>query len=218
MIGLIGKKIGITHLFKENGDFIPVTVIEAGPCRIFQKKTEKSDGYNAVQLGFGELPEKKAKKPALGHSKKVNSAPQKILREFRLNPKEIEKINAGEELTISIFKKGEYVDVTGDSKGKGFSGVMKRHGFSGAPASHGSHYFKRHGGSIGGRYPQHTRKGTRMAGRMGNEQVTIQNLEIADIREKNNLILIKGSIPGNKNSFVLIKKAKKRLPRSEGSQ
>ena len=209
MLGLIGKKIGMTHLFKEDGNFIPVTVIQAGPCPVVQKKTKKTDGYNAIQLGFGEVKEKRVKKPELGHFKKVNLTPQKILREFRLAPKEIEGINVGQELNISIFKKGEYLDITGTSKGKGFAGVMKRHGFRGAPASHGTHYSKRHGGSIGSRFPQHVRKGTRMAGRMGNERVTVQNLEIADIRPEDNLILIKGSIPGNKNSFVLIKKAKK---------
>jgi len=209
MLGIIGKKIGITHIFKEDGNFVPVTVIQAGPCSVVLKKTEKTDGYNAIQLGFGDIKEKKVKKPQLGHFKKVNLTPKKILHEFRLGPQEIEGINIGQELNTSIFKKGECVDVTGTSKGKGFAGVMKRHGFHGAPASHGRHYFRRHGGSIGSRYPQHVRKGTRMAGRMGNEQVTVQNLEIADIRPEDNLILIKGSIPGNNKGFVLIKKTVK---------
>ena len=209
MLGLIGKKIGITHIFKEDGNFVPVTVVQAGPCSVVQTKTEKTDGYNAIQLGFGDIKEKKVKKPQLGHFKKVNLIPKKILHEFRLGPQEIEGINIGQELNTSIFKKGECVDVTGTSKGKGFAGVMKRHGFHGAPASHGRHYFRRHGGSIGSRYPQHVRKGTRMAGRMGNEQVTVQNLEIADIRPEDNLILIKGAIPGNNKGFVLIKKTVK---------
>lgn len=209
MIGLIGEKIGVTHLFKEDGNFIPVTVIQAGPCRVVQKKTEKNEGYNAIQLGFGEIKEKKVKKPQLGHFKKANLPAQKTLHEFRLGPKEMEEIKIGQELNISLFKKGDFVDVTGTSKGKGSAGVMKRHGFAGAPGSHGRHYFRRHGGSIGSRYPQHVRKGTRMAGRMGNAQVTVQNLEIADIRSEDNLILVKGSVPGNKKSLVLIKKAKK---------
>lgn len=209
MLGIIGKKIGITHIFKEDGNFVPVTVVQAGPCSVVQTKTEKTDGYNAIQLGFGDIKEKKVKKPQLGHFKKVNLTPKKILHEFRLGPQEIEEINIGQELNTSIFKKGECVDVTGTSKGKGFAGVMKRHGFHGAPASHGRHYFRRHGGSIGSRYPQHVRKGTRMAGRMGNEQVTVQNLEIADIRPEDNLILIKGAIPGNNKGFVLIKKTVK---------
>ncbi len=213
MLGLIGKKIGITHLFKEDGNFVPVTVIQAGPCRVVQKKTEGNNGYNAIQLGFGEADEKKAKKPELGHFKKANLPPQKVLREFRLDVQDIKEFNVGQELNLSIFKKGQLVDITGTSKGKGFAGVMKRHGFKGAPGSHGTHYFHRHGGSIGCRFPQHTRKGMRMAGRMGNARVTVQNIEVVDIRPEDNLLLVKGSIPGVKNSVLLIKKAKK-SPRS----
>jgi len=209
MIGLIGKKIGATHLFKEDGNCVQVTVIQAGPCHVVQKKTEENGGYNAIQLGFGDIKEKKAKKPQLGHFKKANLPPKKVLHEFRLAAQDVKEYNVGQELNTSIFKKGEYVDITGTSKGKGFAGVMKRHGFKGAPGSHGRHYFRRHGGSIGSRYPQHVRKGTRMAGRMGNAQVTVQNLEIADIRPEDNLILVKGSIPGNKKSVILIKKATK---------
>lgn len=209
MLGLIGKKIGITRIFRDDGASIPVTVIQAGPCKVVQKKIQKTDGYNAIQLGFGDIREKKVKKPHAGHFKKLNLPPQKMLREFRLDQKEIEGINAGQEINLSIFKKGELVDITGTSKGKGFAGVMKRYGFRGAPGSHGTHYFHRHGGSIGSRFPQHVRKGTRMPGRMGNARVTIQNIEIADTRPEDNLLLVKGSIPGNKNSFVLVQKRKK---------
>lgn len=210
MLGLIGRKIGMTCLFGKEGTVIPVTVIKTGPCTVLQKKTEKTEGYNSVQLGFEEIQEKKVKKPQLGHFKKINVKPQNLRREFRLTPSEIEGINVGQELNISIFKKGEYVDITGTSKGKGFAGVMKRYGFKGAPASHGTHYFRRHGGSIGCRFPQHTRKGMRMAGRMGNAKVTLQNLEIADLMPEDNLLLVKGAVPGVNNSFVLIKKAKKK--------
>lgn len=209
MLGLIGRKIGITHIFKDDGNSIPVTVIQAGPCKVAQKKTSQTDGYNSIQLGFGDILEKKVKKPQTGHFKKSNISPQKILREFRIDAKEIEGINEGQEINLSIFKKGELVDITGTSKGKGYAGVMKRYGFKGAPGSHGTHYFKRHAGSIGCRFPQHTRKGMRMAGRMGNARATIQNIEIADIKPEDNLLLVKGSVPGNKNSFVLIRKAKK---------
>lgn len=214
MIGLIGRKVGMTHLFKDDGSFVPVTVIQAGPCKVVQKKTDESDGYYAIQFGFGEISEKKIKKPQLGQFKKRNIPPQKKLQEFRMGAEEIKTFNVGQELNTSLFKKGDYVDITGISKGKGFAGVMKRHGFKGAPASHGTAYFKRHGGSIGCRFPQHTRKGMRMAGRMGNARVTVQNLEVTDIKPEDNLILIKGAVPGNKNNFVLIKKAKKKTAKS----
>ena len=210
-IGLIGKKIGMTQIMKENGEVVPVTVIQAGPCVVVQKKTTESDHYNALQLGFADRKEKKTNKPLLGHFKKGGVSPKKILKEIRLDASEVGQYEIGQEIKADIFKVGEYVDVVGTTKGRGFAGVIKRHGFRGAPASHGTHDYKRHGGSIGSAsYPSKVYKGIKMPGRMGGSRVTIQNLKIENIRSEQNLLLIKGAIPGADNGTVLIKKAVKK--------
>ena len=210
-IGLIGKKIGMTQIMKENGEVVPVTVIQAGPCVVVQKKTTESDHYNALQLGFADRKERKTNKPLLGHFKKGGVSPKKILKEIRLDASEVGQYEIGQEIKADIFKVGEYVDVVGTTKGRGFAGVIKRHGFRGAPASHGTHDYKRHGGSIGSAsYPSKVYKGIKMPGRMGGSRVTIQNLKIENIRSEQNLLLIKGAIPGADNGTVLIKKAVKK--------
>lgn len=203
---ILGKKIGMTQIFDENGRAIPVTVIEAGPCTVVQIKSKDSDGYEAIQLGFGEIKEKKLIKPAKGHFTKVNVTPKKHLREFR-----IEEIsyNVGDEIKADIFSAGETVDVTGTSKGKGFQGVIKRHGQSRGPMGHGSMYHRRPGSMGSTSTPGRVYKGKNLPGHMGNETVTVQNLEIVKVDLDKNVLLIKGSVPGNKGAILKIRNSVK---------
>ncbi|MGB9630086.1 MAG: 50S ribosomal protein L3 [Thermodesulfobacteriota bacterium] len=208
-LGIIGRKLGMTQIFLEDGSVVPVTVVEAGPCPVIQKKTKEKDGYNAVQLGFLPKKSERANKPLSGHFKKAGVQPTYYLKEFRLE--EIEGIEVGQVVTVGLFKPGDLVDVTGLSKGRGFTGVMKRHGFHGAPGSHGTHEYFRHGGSVGSAtYPHHVFKGLKMPGHHGNQRITIQNIKVVDIKEDQNLILLQGGIPGSRNSWVLIRNATKR--------
>lgn len=206
-LGLIGRKLGMTQIFKPSGEAVPVTVVEAGPCVVISKRTLEKDGYTALQLGFGHVKPYKVNKPLRGIFKKIGVEPRKYIREFRVE--DVNSFEIGQEIRVDIFQEGERVDVTGISKGKGFAGPMKRHGFSGGPASHGS-AFHRYGSSLGAHTePGHVFKGKRMAGHMGNVRVTVKNLEVVKVYPEKNLILIKGGIPGSRNSIVLIKKAKK---------
>lgn len=211
-IGLLGKKLGMTQIFDEDGSVVPVTVIQAGPCYAIQKKSEKTDGYNAIQFGFDEV--KKAKnvnKPLTGHFKKANVSPLKFIKEFKVTDEELESTEIGSQISVELFKPGDYVDVTGTSKGKGFAGVVKRHGFKGSPASRGTHEYFRHGGSIGQNMtPGRTMKGKKMPGHMGNERVTVQNLKVVEVRGDTNILMVKGAIPGPTNGYVIIKKAVKK--------
>ncbi len=210
-IGILGRKVGMTQYFDEDNHAIPITVVEAGPCPVVQKKTIATDRYNAIQLGFLDQKRQRLTMPKLGHFDKVNVPAKRFLREIRLDEEEIQNYEAGQEIKVDIFESGEYVDVTGFTKGKGFTGVMKRHGFRGAKASHGTHEYFRHGGSIGSSaFPSRVFKGRKMAGRKGNERITIQNLQIVDVRVDQNLLLIKGSVPGAVNGLLIIKKAKKK--------
>ncbi len=210
-LGLLGKKLGMTQLYSDNEEVVPVTVVELGPCTILQKKTMDRDRYSAIQIGFGDKREKRCTKPELGHFKKAGVEPKRIIRELRLPPKAEEKFEVGQELKVDMFSAGDYVDVTGTSKGKGFQGVMKRHNFRGFLASHGTHEYFRHGGSIGCRLtPGRVFPGKRMAGRMGNATVTTQNLKVFKVDPERNLIFIKGSIPGPSNAFVTVFQAKKK--------
>jgi large subunit ribosomal protein L3 len=208
MKGIVGKKVGMTQIFNENGDVIPVTLIEAGPCYIVQKKTVDKDGYEAVQLGYGEVSEKRLTKAVAGHLKKVSVPPVRHLREFKFsNYSELEE---GQKLDAGIFAVGERVDVVGTSKGKGFAGVVKRHHFGGGRKTHGQSDRHRAPGSIGaGTTPGRVYKGMRMAGRMGGERVTASNLEVVIVDPERNLLAVKGSIPGAKNSLVLVNEASK---------
>lgn len=212
--GIIGRKLGMTRIFDENGDSVPVTVIEAGPCAVVQIKTREKEGYDALQLGFLEKKSSRVSKPLLGHFKKAGKGPFYVLREFRVeDPSEFQ---LGQEIRVDVFEVGDYVDVTGWSKGRGFAGVMKRHGFSGAPGSHGTHEYFRHGGSIGAATdPGRTFKGKRMPGHYGNERVTVQNLKVVDVKPEANLLLVKGAVPGAVNSILLIREAKKKKSSSE---
>lgn len=200
--GLIGKKIGMTQLFDENGKVIPVTVVEAGPCTVVQKKTIENDGYAAVQVGFGDVKVTKVNKPMAGHFKKADVAPKKVLKEFRLE--DTESVNVGDILKADIFAVGDRVDVVGTSKGKGTAGVIKRWNFARLKESHGTGPVHRHGGSLGVIDPARIFKGKKMAGHLGAEKVTVQNLDVVKVDVENNLIAIKGAIPGPKNGIVVI--------------
>lgn len=200
---ILGKKLGMTQIFKENGDVVPVTVVEAGPMVVVQKKTVEKDGYNAIQVGFADIKAQRVTKPKKGHFDKAGLAYKKFLREIRVeNPDEYE---IGQEIKADLFAAGDTVDVTGTSKGKGTQGVVKRHGFGRGRETHGSKFHRMPGGLSAGTYPGRVFKGHRMMGRMGNETVTVQNLEIVRIDVDNNLILIKGGIPGPKKGLVSIK-------------
>lgn len=205
---LIGKKIGMTQIFTSEGAVVPVTVLQAGPCVVTQKKTVESDGYNAVQLGFQkELKDQKVTKPMAGHFKKAGVDAQRFLKEFRVE--NIEQFNIGQEIDATLFAEGDIVDIQGVSIGRGFQGVVKRYGFSGGPASHGSH-FHREPGSIGMcEFPGETLKGKKMPGHMGNKNVTIQCLEVVKVMPEKNILLVKGAVPGHKNGIVYIKETVK---------
>ena len=200
--GLIGRKVGMTQIFDEKGNVIPVTVVELGPCTVTQKKTVENDGYNAVQLGFEDMKVTRTNKPMKGHFDKANVAPKKVLKEFRLE--DDSAINVGDIIKADIFAAGEKVDVVGTSKGKGTAGVIKRWNFSRLKESHGTGPVHRHPGSLGVIDPARIFKGKRMAGHLGCERVTIQNLDVVKVDAENNLIAIKGAIPGPKKGIVMV--------------
>lgn len=233
--GLLGRKLGMTQIFDpESGTAVPVTAVEAGPCTVLQVRTPGKEGYSAVQLGFGDIPPrnvpdevmKKAQgargryeilhgrvpKPMRGHFFKAGeTSPKRFVREIRLTADGAEAYQPGQQITLGeIFAKDDYVDVVGTSKGRGFTGVIKRHGFSKFGSTHGTHEWRRHAGSIGCRKPQHTRRGTRMAGQHGNARVTVQNLKVAGLLPDQNILLLRGAVPGPNGGFVVLRKALKR--------
>ena len=206
--GLLGEKLGMTQVFDANNRIVPVTVVKAGPCVVTQLRTEQKDGYVAVQLAFGAIDPRKVTKPLTGHFTKAGVTPRRHVVELRTG--DADQYTLGQEVGPEIFESGQLVDVTGTSKGKGFAGVMKRHGFHGDTASHGSHRNHRKPGSIGAcATPGHVFKGLRMAGRMGNERVTTQNLTVHAVDVEKGLLLIKGAIPGNTGTLVFVKTAAK---------
>ena len=205
--GLIGKKVGMTQIFDEKGMIIPVTVIEAGPCVVSQVKTVETDGYNAVQLGFGEVKSHKVNKPKAGHFAKANVEAKKHLREFRLE--DVSNVKVGDEVKADTFEQGEKIDVQGISKGKGFQGVIKRHGQHRGPMGHGSMYHRRPGSMGSTSTPGRVFKGKKLPGHMGVETVTIQNLEVVKVDLDKNVILVKGSVPGAKGAVLKIKSSVK---------
>ena len=204
MRGLIGKKIGMTQVFNSEGQSVPVTVIEAGPCVVTQLKTQDRDGYEATQLGFGEAREKNTPSALKGHFKKANTTPKSKVVEFD----GFDGLNLGDTVNADLFEEGDYVSISGTSKGKGFQGVVKRHGFGGVgQATHGQHNRLRAPGSIGAAsYPARVFKGMKMAGRMGGDKVKVQNLRVLKVVAEKNLLVVKGAIPGHKNAYVIIEK------------
>ncbi|MBI4640337.1 MAG: 50S ribosomal protein L3 [Candidatus Tectomicrobia bacterium] len=207
--GLLGKKVGMSQIFAEDGTFVPVTLVEVGPCTVVQKKTSEKEGYNAVQLGFLDDTRKKIGKPIKGHFNKAGLSPMRFLREFRVE--DVSDIEVGNVMRVDIFHVGDFVDVTGVSKGKGFAGVVKRWGFSGGKKSHGAEADHRRPGSIGSSAdPSRVLKGKKMAGRMGRERVTMQNLQVVRILQERNMLLIKGALPGSNGELVVIRKSRKK--------
>lgn len=208
MLGILGKKIGMSQVFAENGEMIPVTIVEAGPCKVVQVKTKANDGYNAIQLGYEEKPERLLIKPEKGHFEKHKSSYYRTLIEVRNADAKL--MESGSEITVEKFTKGDILKVTGTTKGKGFQGVMKRHGFAGGQKTHGQKDRLRAPGSIGqSAYPARVIKGMKMAGQTGGNRKTISNLELVKIDVDNNLLYIKGAIPGSKNSILTIRKQEK---------
>jgi large subunit ribosomal protein L3 len=207
MNGLIGRKLGMTQFYNPEGNVVPVTVIEAGPCIVVQKKETATDGYNAVQVGFGARKAQRTNKPAQGHMAKAGKGAFEVLKEFRIE--DVSQYEVGQEIKAAdLFKPGDRIVVSGTSKGHGFSGVIKRWSFGGFPGSHGTHEYFRHGGSIGNRsFPGRVRKGKKMAGHWGDERVSIQNIEVIDVRPEQNLMLVKGAVPGAKRGVVLIRQS-----------
>lgn len=205
MEGIVGRKIGMSRIFNEEGQAIPVTIIEAGPCPVVQIKTSAQDGYDSVQLGFGQKRKNLFTQPLLGHFAKAKLEPRRILKEVRTA--KVEGMTVGQEVKVDIFSVGEKVKVTGTSKGLGFQGVVRRHNFSGGPKTHGQSDRLRAPGSVGASsYPSRTFKGQRMAGRMGGDKVTIRNLVVAGVDVEKNLLLLKGAVPGKENSYLTIRK------------
>jgi large subunit ribosomal protein L3 len=215
-MGILGKKLGMTQVFNEKGVRIPVTVIETGPCFVLAKLTPDRDGYAAIQLGFDDQKPSRVNRPDLLRFEKVKSAPKRFVREIRLEPEALDRYQVGQEVKVAdVFALGDIVDVTGTSKGKGYQGVIKRHHMRGsATMTHGTHEFFRHGGSIGCRLtPGRVTKGHRMAGHMGDERVTLQNLTVAGVDTDENLLLVQGGIPGADGGYVIIRCAKKKVGR-----
>ncbi len=215
MKGMIGKKIGMTQIFDEKGNAIPVTVIQAGPCYVTQVRTKDRDGYVAVQLGYGVTKPTRLTQGQLGHLKRNQLQALKVLREFRVTEAELD-VQEGQEILVDVFSKGDFVDVIGTSKGRGFAGTIKRHGFNRQPKTHGQSDRERAPGSSGMRStPGRTLKGRRASGRMGNDRVTIQNLEVVVVDPQRNLLAVRGSVPGAKEGIVMIKPARKQPKKSK---
>ncbi len=210
-INMIADKVGMTQVFDEAGQVIPITILRILPCQVVKKKTDERDGYNALVLGYQEVDERKLRKSESGLYKKQNVAPKRILRESRVEKEDLDKFEIGQKLGIDIFKKDEFVDISAKSKGRGFTGVIKRHGMSGAKSSHGTHEYFRHRGSIGASAsPSRVFKGKKMAGRYGGTKVKVQNLSITELYPDKNVMLVKGAVPGPNKGLVIVSHAVKK--------
>jgi len=206
-LGLLGKKLGMTQIFDTNGNLVPVTLIEAGPCYVLQVKNKQKDGYSAIQIGFDRKPKRKARKPELGHVNKAGTEPMRFVRELYLEEADTDSFSVGQTLTVDLFKEGERVDVTGTSKGRGFAGTVKRFGTSRGPMTHGSTYHRRPGSTGSSSDPSRIFKGKVMPGHMGNKRRTIPNLMVVKTDKERNILMVKGSVPGALNSYIVIKKS-----------
>jgi large subunit ribosomal protein L3 len=208
-VGLLGRKVGMTQIYKEDGTAVPVTVLECGPCTVLQVRTAERDGYHAIQLGFADKKRKSATQAERGHAKKVDAEPQKFVREIRQNAA-ADGVTEGQTLTVEVFNEIKTVDVIGTSKGRGFSGVVKRHGFKGLRATHGVKRMHRHPGSSGpSATPAHTRKGIKKPGQYGNARITVRNLLVVGVYKANNLLLLMGAVPGPNGGFLIVKQTNK---------
>ena len=209
-VGLLGRKVGMTQIYMEDGTAVPVTVLECGPCTVLQVRTEETDGYSALQLGFADKKRKSATQAERGHAKKVNAEPKRYVREIRQEDADLGGVAEGQTLTVEVFNEIGRVDVIGTSKGRGFSGVVKRHGFKGLRATHGVKRMHRHPGSSGpSADPAHTRKGIRKPGQYGNARITVRNLKVVRVDPTNNLLLIKGAVPGPNGGYLTIRQTNK---------
>ncbi|MDF1701282.1 MAG: 50S ribosomal protein L3 [Planctomycetota bacterium] len=208
--GILGTKVGMTRIFQEDGEAIAVTLVEAGPCTVVQRKTAADDGYDAIQIGFGTKRDKLVTQPMKGHFKKAGDENFRFLREVRLYDAGEDTPNVGDKLTCDMFAEGDALDVIGTIKGRGYTGVVKRHNFATLRESHGGHFFVRHAGSIGSRKPQHTLPGTRMSGQHGNQRVTLQNLKVLRVDAEKNLLYIKGGLPGPNGGLLMLRESKKK--------
>lgn len=208
-VGLLGRKVGMTQIYQEDGTAVPVTVLECGPCTVLQIRTQERDGYHALQLGFLDKKRKNATQPERGHARKVEAEPKKFVREIRQEGP-VDGINEGQNLTVDVFNEIQAVDVIGTSKGRGFSGVMKRHGFRGLRATHGVKRMHRHPGSSGpSADPARTRKGIRKPGQHGNARVTVRNLQVVKVDPQNNLLLVRGAVPGHNDGYIIVRQTNK---------
>jgi len=217
--GLLGRKLGMTRIFTEDGRWIHVTLLQAGPCTVVQRKTKNHDGYEAVQVGFDDIKEARCKKPLRGHFEKVAVHPKRVLREFRVDVSS--ELKPGDEIRTDIFKAGDRVDVSGTSKGKGFAGVMKRYGYQGGPGTHGSNFHRRPGSIGQSAWPAEVIKGKGLPGHMGHEKTTTQNLEVIDVDLEKNLLVVRGPVPGANGGLVVVKHSVKAAPaasRQKGSK
>ncbi|WP_018934211.1 50S ribosomal protein L3 [Gracilibacillus lacisalsi] len=203
--GILGRKVGMTQIFSEEGELIPVTVVQAEPNVVLQKRTEENDGYEAIQIGFADEKENRANKPEQGHAEKANTTPKRFIREIR--DVNLDEYDLGQEINVEVFEAGDKIDVTGTSKGKGFQGAIKRHNQQRGPETHGSHYHRAAGSMGAAADPARVFKGKKLPGQMGGEQITIQNLEVVKVDAERNLLLIKGNVPGAKKSFVKVTSA-----------
>jgi large subunit ribosomal protein L3 len=211
IINMIGNKVGMSQVFDEGGRVVPVTVLQVGPCYVINKKTEESDGYTALVLGYQDVDEKRVRKSELGLFNKAKVSPKKMLVESRISKTELDNFEIGQQIGVDIFEKNGFVDVAGTSKGRGFAGVIKRHGMAGAKSSHGTHEYFRHGGSIGASaYPGKVFKGKKMPGRYGGKRVKVQNLTINDIKPEKNVLLVEGAVPGPNRGHVTVSHAVKK--------
>jgi large subunit ribosomal protein L3 len=205
--GLIGRKLGMTQVFVGGEELIPVTVVEAGPCTVVQKKTQEADGYDAIQLGYGDVKPHRVNQPKLGHFKKAGVAPARVLKEIRVE--DVDAYEVGQVLTAELFKPGDRVDVTGVSRGKGYQGVIKRHGFGGGPGGHGSMFHRKPGAIGAAEAPGRIFKGKKLPGQMGNKRVTVQNLQVVEVDLERNIIMLRGAVPGGKNGALVLRNAVK---------